>query len=266
LDRACDYGSQGWGFESLPAHSPGQGPWYSRLTVAKPRILLIEDEGSIAEPVAAALSDEGFAPEVATTAQEGLEAFRTGRPELVLLDVMLPDGDGKDVLREIRATSRTPVIMLTARGAEVDRVLGLELGADDYVTKPFSAVELVARIRAVLRRTAAPPATTASLLEAGDVTMNLDTRTVTHRGSPVDLTLKEFELLRMLLEQAGRVVSRSDLIDEVWDPHWFGPTKTLDVHVSSLRKKLGDDPAKPRYIHTVRGVGFRFAASEELSE
>lgn len=227
---------------------------------------MIEDEDSIAEPVAMALTDEGFAPEVASTAQEGLQAFATRRPELVLLDVMLPDGDGKDVLREIRATSRTPVIMLTARGAEVDRVLGLELGADDYVTKPFSAVELVARIRAVLRRTAAPPPTTATVLEVGEVRMNLDTRAVTHGDTSVELTLKEFELLRMLLEQAGRVVSRGDLMDEVWDPHWFGPTKTLDVHVSSLRKKLGDDPTKPRYVHTVRGVGFRFAAPQELAE
>jgi two-component system, OmpR family, response regulator RegX3 len=234
--------------------------------VGKTRILVIEDEGSIAEPLAAALADEGFAPEIAATSQEGLEAFRAHRPELVLLDVMLPDGDGKDVLREIRAVSRTPVIMLTARGGEVDRVLGLELGADDYVTKPFSAVELVARIRAVLRRTAAPAPTTATVLDVGDVSMNLDTRTVTHRGQPVELTLKEFELLRMLLEQSGRVVSRSDIIDEVWDPHWFGPTKTLDVHVSALRKKLADDPAQPRYIHTVRGVGFRFAAPEELAD
>jgi two-component system response regulator RegX3 len=238
----------------------------SRRTVAKPRILLIEDETSIAEPLAGALSDEGFDAQVAGTAEEGLEAFRAARPELVLLDVMLPDGDGKEVLREIRAASRTPVIMLTARGAEVDRVLGLELGADDYVTKPFSAVELVARIRAVLRRTATSPPETATALEVGDVVMNLHTRTVTRAGAPVELTLKEFELLRMLLEQAGRVVSRSDLIDEVWDPHWFGPTKTLDVHVSSLRKKLGDDSAEPRYIHTARGVGFRFAAPDELSE
>jgi two-component system response regulator RegX3 len=234
--------------------------------VAKPRILLIEDESSIAEPLAAALNEEGFLPEVAGTVEQGLEAFQTRRPELVLLDVMLPDGDGRDVLRQIRATSRTPVILLTARGAEVDRVLGLELGADDYVTKPFSAVELVARIRAVLRRTAIPPSTAATVIEVGDVTMNLDTRTVTHSGAPVELTLKEFELLRMLLEQAGRVVSRGDLMDEVWDPHWFGPTKTLDVHVSSLRKKLGDDPANPRYIHTVRGVGFRFASADELGE
>jgi two-component system response regulator RegX3 len=234
--------------------------------VAKPRILLIEDESSIAEPLAKALSDEGFDADVAATAEAGIEAFRSSRPDLVLLDVMLPDGDGKDVLREIRDTSRTPVIMLTARGAEVDRVLGLELGADDYVTKPFSGVELVARIRAVLRRTAQPGRETRTVLEVGDVVMNLDTRTVTRAGEPVELTLKEFELLRMLLEQAGRVVSRSDLMDEVWDPHWFGPTKTLDVHVSSLRKKLGDDSAEPRYIHTARGVGFRFAAPEELSE
>jgi DNA-binding response OmpR family regulator len=155
--------------------------------------------------------------------------------------------------------------MLTARGAEVDRVLGLELGADDYVTKPFSASELSARIRAVLRRVEAPAPTHVSEIRIGEVTMNLDTRTATLGEARLELTLKEFELLRMLMENAGRVVSRGDLIDEVWDPHWFGPTKTLDVHVSSLRKKLGDESASPRYVHTVRGVGFRFASPEELT-
>jgi two-component system response regulator RegX3 len=177
---------------------------------------------------------------------------------------MLPDGDGRDVLRQIRQASRVPVLMVSARGEEMDRVLGLELGADDYVTKPFSAAELVARMRAVLRRSAAEPAEVASgLLESGDVAMNLDTRTVTRGGQPVDLTVKEFELLRVLLGSAGRLVKRGDLVSEVWDPNWFGSTKTLDVHVSSLRRKLGDDPAAPRYIHTVRGVGFRFSSADE---
>jgi two-component system, OmpR family, response regulator RegX3 len=234
--------------------------------MARTRVLLIEDEESIHEPLAAALDREGFAAEVATTAAEGLERFRSRPPDLVLLDVMLPDGDGRDVLREIRRTSRTPVVMLTARGEEMDRILGLELGADDYVSKPFSARELTARMRAVMRRVAAPPPTEQTVLEVGDVVMNLNTRSVQHAGSDVELTLKEFELLRVLMEQAGRVVTREDLIDEVWDPNWFGPTKTLDVHISSLRKKLGEEPTSPRYIHTARGVGFRFSSDQELSE
>jgi len=222
--------------------------------MAKRRILLIEDEEAISEPLALALEREGFATVVAGTAAAGLEAFRNQPPELVLLDV----------LRQIRSSSRVPVIMLTARSEEMDKVVGLELGADDYVAKPFGGAELVARIRAVLRRTSAPAAAGGSMLEIGDVRMNLDTRDVTRAGEPVSLTLKEFELLRMLMEQAGRVIRRTELMDEVWDPNWFGPTKTLDVHVSSLRKKLGDDPATPRYIHTARGVGFRFASPEEL--
>ncbi len=233
--------------------------------MARRRILLIEDEESISEPLAAALRREGFDPQVAGTASEGLELFRTRAPEIVLLDVMLPDGDGREVLRQIRSSSRVPVIMLTARGEEMDMVVGLELGADDYVTKPFRGPELMARIRAVLRRTAAPAPSAESALDVGDVHMDLDTRTVTRDGTTVDLTLKEFELLRMLLEEAGKVVTRTALMDEVWDPNWYGPTKTLDVHVSSLRKKLEDDPTNPRYIHTVRGVGFRFASPDEVA-
>jgi two-component system response regulator RegX3 len=232
--------------------------------VTRRRVLLIEDEESISEPLAAALERDGFAAFVASTVADGLESFRTRSPDLVLLDIMLPDGDGRDVLREIRSASRVPVIMLTARGEEVDRIIGLELGADDYVAKPFSAAELIARIRAVLRRTSAPAPTAQATLEIGDVTMSLDTRDVTKAGEPVQLTVKEFELLRMLMEEAGRVVRRTELMDEVWDPNWYGSTKTLDVHVSSLRKKLDDDPSDPRYIKTVRGVGFRFASPEEL--
>jgi len=232
--------------------------------MAKRRILVVEDEESISDPLRHALEREGFATTIAPTASDAAEAFRARPPDLVLLDVMLPDGDGRDVLRQIRSTSRVPVIMLTARGEEMDRVIGLELGADDYVSKPFSAVELVARIRAVLRRTAAPAPSARSSLEVGDVRVDLDTREVTRGGEPVQLTLKEFELLRLLMEEAGRVVRRSDLMDQVWDPNWYGSMKTLDVHVSSLRKKLGDDPADPRYIKTARGVGFRFASPEEL--
>ena len=233
--------------------------------LSKKRVLVVEDERPIAEPLADALKREGFDVQLAGTAAEGLDAFSALTPDVVLLDVMLPDGDGRDVLREIRQTSRVPVLMLSARGEEMDRVLGLELGADDYVTKPFSAAELVARMRAVLRRSAAAPVADATgVLESGDVAMNLDTRTVTCAGEGVDLTVKEFELLRVLLGNAGRLIKRDDLVSEVWDPNWFGSTKTLDVHISSLRKKLGDDPAEPRYIHTVRGVGFRFSSADEL--
>ena len=235
--------------------------------MARRRILLIEDEESISEPLVRALERDGFDVDAAATAAQGLALFHERAPELVLLDVMLPDGDGRDVLREIRSLSRTPVVMLTARGDELDRVLGLEFGADDYVTKPFSAAELAARLRAVLRRTdeAASP-TQEAVLEAGDVRMEPDKHVATRSGEPLELTVKEFELLRMLLENAGRLVRREQLIREVWDTNWFGSTKTLDVHVSALRKKLGDDPAEPRYIHTVRGVGFRFAAPDELGE
>jgi DNA-binding response OmpR family regulator len=156
--------------------------------------------------------------------------------------------------------------MLTARGQETDKVVGLELGADDYVVKPFGSAELIARIRAVLRRSATLEADAPAVLQVGDVQMNLHTHSVSQAGQPLDLTLKEYELLRMLMEGAGRVVSRTDLIDEVWDPNWYGSTKTLDVHVSSLRKKLGDDPSEPRYIHTIRGVGFRFSSQDELDQ
>ena len=229
--------------------------------MTKRTILLIEDEEAISEPLAAALGREGFEALVAETAARGLELFQSRSPDLVLLDVMLPDGDGRDVLRRIRETARTPVIMLTARGEEMDRVLGLELGADDYVTKPFSAAELAARIRAVLRRAAEAAQPGGTVLEAGDLRLDLDTHEATQAGEPLELTVKEFELLRVLLEHAGKLVRRDQLVHEVWDPAWFGSTKTLDVHISALRKKLGDDPAAPRYIHTVRGVGFRLDAT-----
>ena len=235
------------------------------MAMTKRKILLVEDESSISEPLARALEREGFDVATAETAAGALEEFRARRPDLVLLDVMLPDGDGRDVLRELRQLSRVPVVMLTARGEEMDRVLGLELGADDYVTKPFSAAELVARIRAVLRRVSDEPEPAESTLSVSDVTMDLDKRSVSRAGEPVDLTVKEFELLRLLLEHAGKVVRREQLIADVWDTNWFGSTKTLDVHISSVRRKLGDDPGDPRYIHTVRGIGFRFASADELS-
>jgi two-component system, OmpR family, response regulator RegX3 len=231
------------------------------------RILLIEDEESISEPLGQALGREGFDVAIAPTAAEGRRRLRERAPDLVLLDVMLPDGDGRDLLREIRSTSRTPVVMLTARGEELERVLGLELGADDYVTKPFSAAELAARVRAVLRRVDAPAGGgEVAVLEAGDVRMELDRHEAARGGEPLELTVKEYDLLRVLLENAGRLVTREQLIRDVWETNWFGSTKTLDVHVSGLRKKLGDEPSAPRYIHTVRGVGFRFASADELGE
>jgi two-component system response regulator RegX3 len=234
------------------------------VPMARRRILLIEDEESISEPLERALERDGFDVQTAATAEHGLAMFHERLPDLVLLDVMLPDGDGRELLREIRSASRTPVVMLTARGDEVDRVLGLELGADDYVTKPFSAAELAARVRAVLRRAGdgAGPAED-SVLEAGYVRMDLAKHVATRDGEPLDLTVKEYEVLRMLLENAGQLIRREQLISEVWETQWFGSTKTLDVHVSALRKKLGDDPAAPRYIHTVRGVGFRFTSPDE---
>jgi two-component system, OmpR family, response regulator RegX3 len=230
----------------------------------KRTILLVEDETSITEPLAEALRSEGFETRIAGTVAQALELARSG-PDLVLLDVMLPDGSGFDVCRELRRSTRIPIIMLTARGEEADRVVGLELGADDYVVKPFSAREVIARIRAVLRRANAPEPEQGAdaAVEVGELRLDPSRREVTHRGKTLDLSRKEFDLLELLMRNAGAVVTRARLIDEVWDPNWFGSTKTLDVHVSGIRRKLGDDPSRPRYLHTVRGVGFRFAAPGE---
>ncbi len=224
------------------------------------RILLVEDEETISEPLAEHLERDGFEPEVAATLAEARASLEREMPDLILLDVMLPDGDGRDLAREVRRTSDVPVIMLTARGEEIDRVLGLELGADDYVVKPFSARELSARIRAILRRGRSDRRP--GPIEVGDLVLDPAARTVTKAGEPLELTAREFDLLHLLMANAGQVVRREQIMDEVWDPHWFGPTKTLDVHISWLRKKLGDDAQDPRYIATVRGVGFRFLAPE----
>ena len=229
----------------------------------KPRVLVVEDEETISEPLAEHLVREGFDAEVAGTLKEAQEAFHRQEPDLILLDVMLPDGDGRDFCRDVRKESDIPIIMLTARGEEIDRIVGLELGADDYVVKPFSAGELVARVRAIMRRgrvTARKGPVT-----VGVITLDPAARTVTKRSETIELAAKEFDLLHILIANAGQVVKREAIMDEVWDPHWFGPTKTLDVHISWLRKKLEDDPSDPRYITTIRGVGFRFAAPEDLS-
>ena len=233
------------------------------MAQAKRTILLVEDEESITTPLAEALERDGFHAEVARTAAEAVDRGRRLKPDLVLLDLMLPDGSGLDVCRELRAGSTVPIIILSARGEEADRVVGLELGADDYVVKPFSAREVIARVRAVLRRAGAAAARVQSTVEIAGVRLDPARRSVTLDGEPLELARKEFDLLALLMSEAGSVVSRERLIDEVWDVNWFGSTKTLDVHVSALRRKLDDDPAAPRFIHTVRGVGFRFTGPDE---
>jgi DNA-binding response OmpR family regulator len=228
------------------------------------QIVLVEDDDSIRIALVRALRERGHTVTALGRGIEAITAIVDGAPDVVVLDLGLPDIDGADVLAMVRAVTQVPVVIATARDDERDVVRLLNLGADDYVVKPFGSAELLARIRAVLRRSAAPGGDAPALLQVGDLEMNLHTHSVTHDGRVLGLTLKEFALLRMLMEAAGRVVRRTDLIDEVWDPNWYGSTKTLDVHVSSLRKKLGDDPASPRYIHTVRGVGFRFSSPQEL--
>ena len=226
----------------------------------RPDILLVEDETAITEPLAEALEREGFSARVAGTAAEALQMAAARAPDLVLLDIGLPDGSGLDVCRALRQSSDVPVIMLTARGAEADRVAGLELGADDYVVKPFSAREVTARVRAVLRR-ASGGREPGEAIEIGDLLLDPGRHSAALDGKELELSRKEFELLRTLMERAGTVITRQALIEEVWDMNWFGSTKTLDVHMSGLRKKLG--AADPRYIHTVRGVGFRFSSPDE---
>ena len=222
------------------------------------RVLLVEDELSIAEPFAAALARNGFEPLIARTASEALRLGREAAPDVVLLDLALPDGDGRDVCRELRRISDVPIIMLTARGTVTDRIVGLELGADDYVVKPFAVGEVISRIRAVLRR-ARSSGVESRVLTIRDLQLDLAARRAWMAGVELELTRKEFDLLARLARDAGQVVSRETLMSEVWDENWFGSTKTLDVHISGLRRKLGEDPSTQGYIHTVRGVGFRLA-------
>src|ERR671915_1221280 len=234
---------------------------------AKPRVLFVEDESSISGPFSKALAREGFEPFVAATAARALELAEQIEPDIVLLDLTLPDGDGRDICRALRRRSSVPILMLTARGTEADRIVGLELGADDYVVKPFSGAEVIARIRAILRRSTAPPATDDAPpgpVTIGGLHVDVAARRARLGGAELQLSRKEFDLLAELIRNAGRVVTREQLMDRVWDENWFGSTKTLDVHIRWLRQKLGDDPADPRYLHTVRGVGFRFTAPEEL--
>ena len=228
------------------------------------RILVVEDEESISTPFAEALRRAGFEPLVTGTAAGALALAADAEPDLIVLDLALPDGDGRDVCREIRRDSDVPIVMLTARGTEMDRVVGLEIGADDYVVKPFSAREVISRIRAVLRRTGARETTPEAPIKVGDIELDPAARIARRDGVELDLSRKEFDLLAELMRHAGHVVRREDLMAKVWDVNWFGSTKTLDVHVGWLRRKLGEDGSEPAYIETVRGVGFRFAAPERI--
>ncbi|HTY73293.1 MAG TPA: response regulator transcription factor [Actinomycetes bacterium] len=224
------------------------------------RVLVVEDEESISDAVSYMLRKEGFEVAVAGTGPAALEEFDREGADLVLLDLMLPGYPGTEVCRQLRSRSNVPVIMLTAKDSEIDKVVGLELGADDYVTKPFSMRELVARIRAVLRRGGESEELLPGVLESGPVRMDVERHTVTIRGVATPMPLKEFDLLELLLRNTGRVLTRGQLIDRVWGSDYVGDTKTLDVHVKRLRAKLEEDPAHPRHIITVRGLGYKFEA------
>jgi two-component system response regulator RegX3 len=224
------------------------------------RVLVVEDEESFSDALSFMLRKEGFEVAVAATGTEALTEFDRSGADIVLLDLMLPEMSGTEVCRQMRQKSHVPIIMVTARDSEIDKVVGLEIGADDYVTKPYSPRELVARIRAVLRRQVGDPAaeTSPGALAAGPVRMDVDRHVVTVSGSSVQLPLKEFELLELLLRNAGRVLTRGQLIDRVWGADYVGDTKTLDVHVKRLRSKIEPEPSAPRYIVTVRGLGYKF--------
>ncbi len=227
-----------------------------------PLILVVDDEQSYRDALSVALQREGFLVETAADGTEAIARFEATKPALVLLDVMLPKISGIDVCRELRSRSRVPIIMVTAKTSEIDAVVGLEVGADDYVTKPFRLRELIARVRAALRRVPASAADDAEdraeVLEIADVRLDAGRHEVFVRGESVPLPLKEFELLELLMANAGRVLTRDVLIDRVWGPNYFGDTKTLDVHVKRLRSKIELDPSKPSHLVTVRGVGYRY--------
>ena len=222
------------------------------------RILVVEDEESFSDPLSYLLRKEGYEVSVAGTGPLALEDFDRSGADLVLLDLMLPGLSGVDVCRALRHRSSVPVIMLTAKDSEIDKVVGLEIGADDYVTKPYSSRELLARIKAVLRRGQEPEELMPATLESGPVRMDVERHVVSVNGTHMPLPLKEFELLEMLLRNSGRVLTRAQLIDRVWGSDYVGDTKTLDVHVKRLRSKVEPDPANPRFIVTVRGLGYKF--------
>lgn len=221
------------------------------------RVLIVEDEESLADPLSYLLRKEGFETTVVTDGPSALAEFDRSGADIVLLDLMLPGMSGTEVCKQLRARSGVPVIMVTARDSEVDKVVGLELGADDYVTKPYSARELIARIRAVLRRGAEAEDVGAAVLEAGPVRMDIERHTVSVDGEPIALPLKEFDLLEYLMRNKGRVLTRGQLIDRVWGADYVGDTKTLDVHVKRLRAKIETEPANPVRLVTVRGLGYK---------
>jgi two-component system response regulator RegX3 len=221
-------------------------------------ILLVEDEASLSEPLAFLLQKEGYSVTIAEDGRRAVDLFSQGEFNLVLLDLMLPELSGVEVCRAIRGSSQVPIIMLTAKDSEVDIVVGLELGADDYVTKPYSSRELLARIKAVLRRQAPSEAGDDSLLKSGHLMLDSDRHTLTVNGTMTAMPLKEFELLEYLMRNAGRVLTRGQIIDRIWGSDYFGDTKTLDVHIKRIRSRIEVDPANPELILTVRGLGYRF--------
>lgn len=223
-------------------------------------ILLVEDEKSLSEPLSYLLRREGYEVQVVDNGLAAVSAVEATPPDLMLLDLMLPGLPGTEVCREVRQRSSLPIIMLTAKDSEVDIVVGLELGADDYVTKPYSSRELLARIKAVLRRRAEDPHASQSILEYHGIVLDSDRHQLVVQGTPVSLPLKEFELLELLMLNAGRVLTRGQIIDRVWGSDYFGDTKTLDVHIKRLRSKIEDNPSEPTMIVTVRGLGYRFEA------
>ncbi len=222
------------------------------------KVMVVEDEQSLREPLVYLLEKEGYEVLEASDGARALEFFKTEPIDLILLDIMMPGMSGNEVCRVIRQTSNVPVIMLTAKDSEIDKVVGLEIGADDYVTKPYSTRELLARMKAVLRRNSEPTPVTDGLLEGGPVSMDVDRHLVFVNGQKVAMPLKEFELLELLLENRNRVLTRAQIIDRVWGSNYFGDTKTLDVHVKRIRSKMEDDPARPVHLVTVRGLGYKF--------
>lgn len=224
------------------------------------RVLVVEDEQSLREPLVYLLQKEGYEVIEAEDGNQALEKFASIGADLILLDLMLPGVSGNEVCRQIRQHSAVPIIMLTAKDSEIDKVVGLELGADDYVTKPYSTRELLARMKAILRRLAEPAPVVAAdgIIEAGPVRLDSERHVVTVHGTKVAMPLKEFELLELLMENINRVLTRGQIIDRVWGPNYFGDTKTLDVHVKRIRSKIEDDPARPVHLLTVRGLGYKF--------
>jgi two-component system alkaline phosphatase synthesis response regulator PhoP len=233
--------------------------------VTAKKILVVDDERLITESLEYSLKQEGFQVMVAHDGYRALEVVREEAPDLIVLDIMLPGMDGWETCRRLRQESTVPIIMLTARGQEIDRVLGLEIGADDYLAKPFSFRELLARIRAVFRRMAFEASSKTIQIQIGDLRLDVAAHKVFKKDQELTLTQKEYDLLRTLMSNAGRVVTRAELLDQVWGVEWLGDTRTLDVHIRWVREKVEEDPSQPRYIQTVRGVGYRFAAPEELA-